>query len=179
MTESESTERAGRSGLPLVVLGVVVVGAVLLVMLRGWAPLADRSVDGEPLLEALPLADVKQHPERPELEVRDGLDGVLEVASGAVVHIDRAAIVELGDRPVRIELGLPVPSETNDPRPVRLLVVGGQGVELESHPLSGSRDRVRIDLPADLLAEPGRYVVDVETTEKTHLPSRRIAIVVR
>jgi len=27
--------------LPLVVLGVVVVGAVLLVMLRGWAPLAD------------------------------------------------------------------------------------------------------------------------------------------
>ena len=52
-------------------------------------------------------------------------------------------------------------------------------IELATSPFGADRTRARIDLPPDALNRPGRYIIEIETTEKSHIPLRRFAIEVR
>ncbi len=135
-----------------------------------------RSIDGEPLIDAVPVTSAEPMDRAPILEVRGSIDGVVAVPPGATVHLDQAAVEARGDGAVRFELEIPVPLTSDEPRAVHLLPIGRPGFEMRSLPPSGARDRVRIDVPADALRQPGRYVVNVETTEDAHFPVRRFAI---
>jgi len=102
--------------------------------------------------------------------------GELRIASNETIQLDAASLVP--GRPVVLRLVLGEPSRSQDPRPVRVVsmdrrVFEGQGILGE-----GLADaRFEID-PAFLLV-PGRYIVEVKTTEQSHFPLRRYALEVR
>jgi hypothetical protein len=81
-------------------------------------------------------------------------------------------------KPVVLRLVLGEPSRTQEPRPVRVIaadrrVFEGQGILGE-----GLAD-ARFEIDPAFLSSPGRYVVEVQTTELSHFPLRRYALEVR
>src|SRR5262245_25244563 len=101
--------------------------------------------------------------------------GEIAIASGETIEIDSKSL-EPG-RPVAVRLDLAVPSRTDEPRPVRLL--GPDGVVREGQGALGEgRASARYEIDAAWL-RPGRYVIEVSTTEQSHFPIRRYALEVR
>jgi len=81
-------------------------------------------------------------------------------------------------KPQLLHLVLGEPSRSQDPRPVRVIstdrrVFEGQGILGE-----GLAD-ARFEIDPEFLRKPGRYIVEVKTTEQTHFPLRRYAVEVR
>ena len=99
----------------------------------------------------------------------------VRIVSGSEVAIDSAALVP--GKPVVLHLVLAEASRTDEPRPVRVLSPEGQAVEGKGS-LDEGRLEVRFEFDSAFL-RPGRYIVEVKTTEMSHLPLRRYAIQVR
>ena len=77
-----------------------------------------------------------------------------------------------------LRLVLGEPSRSEEPRPVRVLsldsrVFEGQGI------LGSDLADARFEIDPAFLATPGRYIVEVKTTEQSHFPLRRYALEVR
>ena len=80
--------------------------------------------------------------------------------------------------PVVVSLKLGEPSATGDARPVRLIAdPSGRVLEIDGF-LDADRLHATIEVEGSWL-EPGRYVVEVKTTERSHFPLRRYAIQVK
>ncbi len=109
----------------------------------------------------------------------DPYEGVLAMASGETIVI-RSEDLRSG-RPVRLRLALPEPvAAGTEVLAVRLLVLDGREPYVtEGGAVTGDRLGVEVELEADRLRLPGRYVVEMRTTEVTHIPLRRYAIEVR
>ena len=101
--------------------------------------------------------------------------GEIEIGSGETIEIDSKSL-EPG-RPVVVRLDLAVASTTDDPRPVRLLGPGGF-VRLGEGALGAGRTSARYEIDPTWLT-PGRYVIEVRTTEPSHFPLRRYALEVK
>ena len=99
----------------------------------------------------------------------------VRIESSGEVAIDSAALVP--GKPVVLHLVLGEASRTEEPRPVRVLSPDGRAVEGKGS-LDEGRLEVRYELDSAFL-RPGRYVVEVRTTEMSHFPLRRYAINVR
>jgi hypothetical protein len=102
--------------------------------------------------------------------------GELRIASNETIQIDAASLVP--GKPVVLRLVLGEPSRSQEPRPVRVLsldsrVFEGQGI------LGSDLADARFEIDPAFLATPGRYIVEVKTTELSHFPLRRYAIEVR
>jgi hypothetical protein len=158
---------------------LVVVGVVLYaskgIMDRGANPIAD----GRPWRsDTAPLIDepgVEQHASSPQLRVVGDLDRPIAVRPGDVVHIE-ALQLPAGGGAVQLELDLEVASKDAEPRPVRVYFGGRVVRELETGPLDGDLMQARVAIPSALFAESGRYMIEVETTEKATMPIRRYSI---
>jgi hypothetical protein len=92
---------------------------------------------------------------------------------GGTLVVPKAALPASG--PLRIELHFPVPSADAAPRPGRVLAPDGRVLEIEAPLADAERRSVTVEVPADWLT-PGRYVVEIRTTERTHFPLRRYAV---
>jgi hypothetical protein len=79
---------------------------------------------------------------------------------------------------VRVSLGLAEPSADDEPRPVRLISQPDHRILEVSGALESGRTAATIEVDPGYL-EPGTYLVEVQTTERSHLPLRRYFIVVR
>lgn len=119
---------------------------------------------------AAPAAQPAEAPEAPAAE-----PGGLVIESGGRLVI-RADELPSGE-PLVVQLRLGEPSADAAPRPVRVAAVDGRTLELEGR-LGADRMAARIDLDPAWL-RPGRYLVEVRTTERTHFPARRYVIEVR
>ncbi|HVN39128.1 MAG TPA: hypothetical protein VMW19_13255 [Myxococcota bacterium] len=101
----------------------------------------------------------------------------LRVASGQTVAIESSTL-EPG-RPVVLHLVLGEPSRTDDPRPVRILDAEDGTRNLEAKAvLDAGRSEARFEIDPAFL-HPGRYIVEVKTTEAAVLPLRRYVLEVR
>ena len=95
------------------------------------------------------------------------------VESGATLELSLEELPP--DAPVRVSLLLGVPSTSADPRPVRVIAEADRRVlETEGH-LDAERGAATFEIEPGWL-QPGRYVVEVRTTERSHFPLRRYAI---
>jgi hypothetical protein len=99
----------------------------------------------------------------------------IAIASGGTIEIDSRSL-EPG-RPVVVRLDLGVPSTTDEPRPVRLIGPGGF-VRHGEGALGEGRGSARYEIDPAWLT-PGRYVIEVKTTELSHFPLRRYAVEVK
>jgi hypothetical protein len=136
-----------------------------------------RSIDGEALVDVVLEPGAVQHTASRQLRATGSLEGVLPAGPGDVIHLDTAQLAEAPS--VRVELVVPVAQTGAAPRPVRVYSAHRAPIELMTAPLTGDRTRLRIDMPSHTFDRPGRYVVEVESTEKSVFPVRRFAIEVR
>lgn len=102
--------------------------------------------------------------------------GELQIASHQTLQLDAASLVP--GIPVVLRLTLGEPSRNQDPRPVRVVSADSRVFEGEGVLGEGLAD-ARFEIDPEFLRAPGRYVVEVKTTELTHFPLRRYAIEVR
>lgn len=158
-------------------IGLWIGGAVLVVGLVAlWAlPESERSVPpGVPAPETAgvrsPEPGERNDPPPRPVSLREG---PLRLESGDVVEIDRRELT--GDVPVAIELVLPAGVGAQSGR----IVTPGAGELRLDDELAGQSDTVSLALPAAQLREPGRYLLEVRTDERSPLPLRRFAIEVR
>jgi hypothetical protein len=148
----------------------VVAGAALSLLV------SDRRRSPAPEAEtALTPAVVIPEPPRARAASPDAA-GELRIASNETIQIDAASL--LPGRPVVLRLVLGEPSRSQEPRPVRVLsedsrVFEGQGI------LGSDLAGARFEIDPAFLAAPGRYIVEVKTTEQSHFPLRRYVLEVR
>ena len=82
-------------------------------------------------------------------------------------------------KPERGELLVGVfPSADDEPRPVRLIGPDGRVLETVGALDTDDRRSARVEIDPAFL-RPGRYVVEMKTTERSHFPLRRYALEVR
>ena len=125
---------------------------------------SERPVAPPPAAALAPApAEIPPLPEQPRLE------------SGGTLWIDSRELDR--SKPLTLELVLGEPSTSDAPLAVRFLVRNA-APHLGSAALSTDRTSARFDVDPAWL-EPGRYVVEVKTTEPSHFPVRRYAIEVR
>jgi hypothetical protein len=168
--------------LPVILASVVVV--LLLILLLGSRLLGGGSASDEQSSSSLRMterpAEMARTQPVPTSVAEPGRasepQGVLVLRSGETLEIDSAAL-PAGGR-VRLQLTLPVASTSDEPRPVRILVEGREPLETLGEHRAGDRKSASLEIDADWL-RPGHYIVEVKTTELTHLPLRRYALDVR
>jgi hypothetical protein len=101
--------------------------------------------------------------------------GELPLASGEAVTLEAAAL-EAGT-PVALRVFLGEPSKTAEPLAVRVYAADGRANRTQGL-LGGDRLDARVEIDPAWLA-PGRNIVEVVTTERSHFPMRRYAIELR
>ena len=178
MSEPGSRDSSSTFIAPIVWVAITVVILCLgaLMILYGVDP-GTRSVDGEPIVEVEPVPGLEQDAPARQVRPTTDLDGVLQVASGDVIFVEAGQVEAAGT--IRLELLLPIASIDDSARPVRVYAEHQAPIHLETSPFGSDRTRARIDLAPGTLNQPGRYIIEIETTEKSHIPLRRFAIEVR
>ena len=76
-------------------------------------------------------------------------------------------------------LSLGLPTSPAGPLPVRILAADGRILETAAAVYGDDPTRASVEIEADWLGSPGRYIVEIKTKERTHFPLRRYAIEVR
>ena len=102
--------------------------------------------------------------------------GDLTLVSGETSEISGDAL-PVG-RATALHLRLAEPSVDGDPLAGRILSEGRAPLDLSAAILGEDRRTATVEIEADWLS-PGRYVIEVQTTERTHFPLRRYALEVR
>jgi hypothetical protein len=82
-------------------------------------------------------------------------------------------------QPVVLHLLVPAPPGDVEALSVRLLSVDGRQLETEAVIVGNDRDAARLEFDAAFLSRSGRYLVEMKTKERTHLPLRRYVVEVR
>ncbi len=98
------------------------------------------------------------------------------LASGETLEI-AASELPVG-RPLVLQLALGEPSRGAEPRPVRILATDGRMLHARGPLAESDRMSTRVEIDPEWLT-PGRYIVEVKTTEPSHFPLRRYALEVR
>lgn len=99
----------------------------------------------------------------------------LQLYSGDELEISLSDLPE--GEPVLLSLGLPTSPAGS--LPVRILAADGRILETNGAVYADDPTRASVEIEADWLGSPGRYIVEIKTKERTHFPLRRYAIEVR
>jgi hypothetical protein len=145
-----------------------------LAALAVYVVLTGRAPEAPPAPAPVPAAETPT-PAQDPVSIDAAQSDAQALASGAALVLD-AASLRPGE-PVKLRLDLATPSDTDEPRPVRVAAEDGRSLELAA-PLGAERREARVELDPGFL-KPGRYLVEVETTEKSHFPIRRYVLVIR
>lgn len=143
--------------------------ALLLIAAGLWLALTDRTErQPSPTQPPVPTPEAPAVAPAPQPQ-----EGVASVESGQTVML--SAVAALGEG-ASVDLVLGEPSRTAEPLEARILTEG-RVLPLFAI-LSEDRASARIVVPPGWLS-PGRYLVEVKTTERSHFPLRRYVIEVR
>jgi hypothetical protein len=127
--------------------------------------------------------DPSNHAESPKASTAEsaspgtpGLDAIgnrgLTLVSGATLAIASDSLPVGGA--VALNLEVSEPSAIREPFTGRILSEGRAPLALSAASLAADRRAASVEIDADWLS-PGRYIVEVHTTERTHFPLRRYA----
>jgi hypothetical protein len=161
--------RGSRLRVALIVLGLAALAAGLL-WIKSQGP--DAPAHGD---TARPAAAAPVDPGVSEVKDRETGDGHAIVSGGT---LELVAVELAGSEPVLLDLLLPAPPESVTDLPVRVLAPDGRVLELQGLIAAEDRGRARVVLDPAWLS-PGRYIVEIQTMERTHFPLRRYALEVR
>jgi len=156
-------------------LAAALVAALALAWFALRGDLADAPAGGAPAF-APATADSAARPDPAAARVDGAAAPVL--APGATRRVDAAQLARSGTLRLRLDLEH-VPSDLGA-IPGRLLRLDGSlgPRALEAVVAASGEQHASVELPADWLP-PGRYLVELRTRERTHLPLRRYLVEVR
>lgn len=137
------------------------------------APAEDEGV-GMEVVRLIDEPGALQHASSPQLRIVGVVNAPLALRPGDNVHVNVQQWPKRGS--VRLRLDLIDPSLDGAPRPLRVYMGGELALETMTEPLIGDRRTAVVDVPARTIDSPGRYIVEIETTERSHFPVRRYAI---
>ena len=153
------------------------IGAALLATAVIWCV---RATDSD--REGLPDVD-DSRPAAPETLVRNTetppLDtaraevaaDALELVAGETTSIPVGSLPK--GRPLVLHLVVPVALPVMDALPARIVAMDdGRELKLSDAAVAAARDRVSVEIDAGWLA-PGRYLIEIQTTELSHFALRR------
>lgn len=163
---------AVRFGLAGVLLAAATVG-----FLVWWAPASEqegsaRLGEGTP---SRPAAAREASPVAPLVDLRETSLETLSIRSGDTLEIPAGTLA--GDEPTVMDLLFPKPTEAAQ-LPVRVLAFDGRQLESRGAIRADDRRSASVEIPAGWLS-PGRYLIELKTTEQTHFPLRRYVVEVR
>ena len=160
--EGSSSGRNRAIGGVVLALGIAAVWIGL-----GRAPDEPAGVEADPApAETEPVRRSEPRPVAPR-------DGTVRIRSGETVLIEWQSLT--GDAPVELELVL---APGISAKSGRLVTPGAGEVRLDAE-VQGQADTVELALSVERLRQPGRYLLEIRTDERSHLPLRRFAIEVR
>ncbi len=108
-----------------------------------------------------------------DLATTNAPSDVRRIASGTALSLSRSEVPATG---LVVELELPVaPSPGAASLPGRVIDEDRRTVEIVARIDPALPGWVRVEIPPGFLSA-GRYVIEVETTERTHLPLRRYVL---
>jgi len=173
-----------RAGLSPALLGAIGAGAFLLlalVLAGRWLGGGDEAEapSRPPAATAAPVAGeppVAEPPAPPPARYSGGVVEELVLIHGESIEIPAEALPK--DRSLRVSILLPVASTSDAPRPVRILAPGRDPLDTVGQHVDGDRSNATVEIEPGWL-RPGRYIVEVRTTEMSHLPIRRYVLLVR
>jgi len=97
------------------------------------------------------------------------------LAAGKTLLVSLESLRSIGTLVVPLRLGQPeIPGSTLEGR----ILTEGRVLELSAAVGDESTDVAQIEVASDFLT-PGRYIVEIKTSERSHFPMRRYAIEVR
>jgi hypothetical protein len=127
------------------------------------------------VMRSIRVKTVDHHPADPNWpEVERG---VFDLTAGETTSI--AAQDLPSERPLVLDLLLPAALPSADALPARIISMDGSGeLKLPDAVVAANRDRVRVQIESGWLS-PGRYRIEIETTERSQLALRRYPLEVR
>ena len=179
LARQRSRVRGAASSKKMLVVGFAVALTALVLLAtdswREWVGLgvADQSQsDGVPVVDSR-SGEIHTMAATPTPDILDA--STHQLVSGQTIEI--SIDPDRRSQPVAFSLRLGEGSTNDEPRSVRLIATDGRVLELDGV-LANDRMSASIDVPAEFLL-PGRYLVEVKTTEATHFPLRRYVVVVQ
>ena len=120
-----------------------------------------------------PLAAVEP---APQMESDTGvamIDGSIRIPEHGRLSLDMNALPEAG--PLALVLDLPDEARGTSPQTLRVVSTDVRRFDTTASPLAGAGTGVQLEIDSDFLTR-GRYMIEIETTEKTALPFRRYVL---
>jgi hypothetical protein len=102
--------------------------------------------------------------------------GEFDLHSGRTLEISSASLPASGV--VTLNLALVEPSASSDPLRVRILDVSGRQLQAMAEVRGPDRMIASVALEVEWLS-PGSYLIELQTTERTHMPLRRYSLEIR
>jgi hypothetical protein len=113
-----------------------------------------------------------EDPSRPKVEPGD-----FDLTAGETTSV--AAPDLPTERPLVLNLLLPTALPSADGLPARILAMdGSRELKLSDAVVADDRDQVRVQIDSAWLS-PGRYLIEIETSERSHLALRRYLLEIR
>jgi hypothetical protein len=140
-------------------------------------PTQDDEGVGEPPVDPVtPTGDSNAPPENPST-ASDGQVAppapAQHIAAGGRLSTDAASLRD--GEVLAVGLGLTDEARGGEPLSVRIVSVDGRRMETTAAPAVGSGSGLRLEIDPEWLT-PGRYMIEVRTAEKTHLPLSRYVL---
>ena len=165
--------RAVRFGLAAVFLAAASAGFLVWRAPAPEAELADSARIGKGTPSG--LVATREGPPVEPVDLRVTSLETLSIRSGDTLQIPAGALA--GDEPAVLDLLFPVPTDAEQ-LPVRVVAFDGRQLEAQGVIQAEDRRSASVEIPGDWLS-PGRYLVELETTERTHFPLRRYMVEVQ
>ncbi len=174
--ESERKRRRLGRGACWLGAGLLIIAAIRSISVTD----TDRTglVDGatnQPVVRTIRVKSVELHtadPNRPEVERGD-----FDLTAGETTSISAQDLPT--ERPLVLNLLLPAALPSADALPVRIVAMDGSGeLKLSDAVVANERDRVRVHIESGWLSR-GRYLIEIETTERSQLALRHYPLEVR
>jgi hypothetical protein len=117
----------------------------------------------------------EEAPVEPTVDPRETSLETLSIRSGDTLEIPASTLA--GDELAVLDLLFPQPTEATQ-LPVRVVSFDGRRLESRGAIRAEDRRSASVEIPAGWLS-PGRYMIELETTERTHFPLRRYVVEVQ
>ncbi len=178
MHGEESRRKQRRLGLVVLLLGagLLAVAAIRSISVTDAdrTGLADEATS-RPVMRTIRVKTVELHtadPNRPEVE-----RGAFDLTAGETTSISAHDLPT--EQPLILNLLLPVALPSADALPARIVAMDGSGeLKLSDAVVASDRDRVRVQIESGWLS-PGRYRIEIETSEQSPLALRHYPLEVR
>jgi hypothetical protein len=126
-------------------------------------------------IRSIKVKTVDAHPANPNESAVERID--FDLTAGETISI--AAQDLPTERPLALNLLLPAALPSTDALPARIIAMdGSRELKLLDAVVADDRDKVQLRIESGWLS-PGRYLIELETTEQSHLAVRRYVIEIR